>query len=178
MGKCQWYVLKAQVAEYSIIAWTYLKIMCKNTYTDTYTPIYISIADVCKPTHRTAYCDYIWGKGLKTKRVRNHFPFYSIYISYCCCLVTKLCLILCDPMDQAVPSMEFSRQEYWSGLPCPPPGDLPDPGIEPVFPALAGRFFTTDSPGKHIHLHFFLTFDFGKISVLHYIAKITQRITL
>ena len=44
--------------------------------------------------------------------------------------------------------MEFSRQEYWSGLLCPPPGDLPDPGIEPVSPispALAGRFFTTSA---------------------------------
>ena len=42
--------------------------------------------------------------------------------------------------------MEFSRQEYWSGLPFPTPGDLPDPGIKPTFlpsPALAGRFFTT-----------------------------------
>ena len=47
---------------------------------------------------------------------------------------------------QAPLSMEFSRQEYWSGFPCPPPGDLPDPGIEPrslMSPALAGRFFTT-----------------------------------
>ena len=47
---------------------------------------------------------------------------------------------------QAPLSMGFSRQEYWSGLPCPPPGDLPDPGIEPVSlmsPALAGGFFTT-----------------------------------
>ena len=39
--------------------------------------------------------------------------------------------------------MEFSRQEYWSRLPCPPPGDLPDPGIKTqAFPALAGGFFT------------------------------------
>ena len=38
--------------------------------------------------------------------------------------------------------MGFSRQEYWSGLLCPPPGDLPDPGIQPTLPALAGRFFT------------------------------------
>ena len=41
-----------------------------------------------------------------------------------------------------------SRQEYRSGLPCPPPGDLPDPGIKPasiMSPALAGRFFTTDT---------------------------------
>ena len=44
--------------------------------------------------------------------------------------------------------MEFSRQEYWSGLSCPPPGDLPDPGIEPsslMSPALAGGFFTTSA---------------------------------
>ena len=42
-------------------------------------------------------------------------------------------------------SMKFSRQEYWSGLPCPPPGHLPDPGIEPksvTLPALAGQLFT------------------------------------
>ena len=42
--------------------------------------------------------------------------------------------------------MEFFRQDYWSGLPCPPPGDVPDPGIKPVSltsPALAGKFFTT-----------------------------------
>ena len=46
-------------------------------------------------------------------------------------------------------STEFSRQEYWSGLPCSPPGHLPDdPGIEPVSLALAGRFFTTAAPGK------------------------------
>ena len=49
---------------------------------------------------------------------------------------------------QAPLSMGFSRQEYWSGLPCPPPGDLPDPGIEPMSlmsPALAGRFFTSSA---------------------------------
>ena len=52
---------------------------------------------------------------------------------------------------QAPVSMGFSKQEYWSGLPCPSPGDLPGPGIEPVSlisPALAGRFFTTRLPGK------------------------------
>ena len=44
--------------------------------------------------------------------------------------------------------MGFSRQGYWSGLLFPSPGDLPDTGIEPVFPALAGRFFTAEPPGK------------------------------
>ena len=43
-------------------------------------------------------------------------------------------------------SMRLPRQEYWSGLPFPSPGDLPDPGIEPVSPALAGRFLTTELP--------------------------------
>ena len=52
-------------------------------------------------------------------------------------------------------SMEFSRQEYWSGWPLPSPGDLHNPGIEPVSPvspALAGRFFTTEPPGKPLTL--------------------------
>ena len=49
---------------------------------------------------------------------------------------------------QAPPFMGFSRQKYWSGLPFPPPGNLPDPGMEPRSPAspgLAGRFFTTSA---------------------------------
>ena len=45
-------------------------------------------------------------------------------------------------------SMEFSRQEYWSGLPFPTPGHLPNPEIEPESPAFAGKSFTTESPGK------------------------------
>ena len=54
-----------------------------------------------------------------------------------------------DP--QASLSMEFSRQEYWSGLSCPPPRDLPDPGIEltfPMVPALPSIFFTIEPSGK------------------------------
>ena len=54
---------------------------------------------------------------------------------------------------QAPLSMEFSRQEFWSGMPFPTPGDLPDPGIEPVSlasPALAGRFFTIAPSRKPI----------------------------
>ena len=49
---------------------------------------------------------------------------------------------------QAPLSTGFPRQEYWSGLPFPPPADLPDPGSKPASPALAGRFFTTEPPGK------------------------------
>ena len=49
---------------------------------------------------------------------------------------------------QAPLSMAFPRQEYWSGLPPPSPGDLPHPGIEPTSPALVGRFLTAEPPGK------------------------------
>ena len=54
---------------------------------------------------------------------------------------------------QAPPSMAFPRQEYWSLLPFPSPGDLPDSGFELMSPALAGgRFFTTEPPKKPITL--------------------------
>jgi len=46
--------------------------------------------------------------------------------------------------------MRSPRQEYWSGLPFPPPGDLPYPEIEPASSALAGRFFTTEPSGKKV----------------------------
>ena len=52
---------------------------------------------------------------------------------------------------QAPLSMGFSRQECWSGLPFPSPGDLPDLGMEPASSALAGGFSTTEPPGKHIN---------------------------
>ena len=48
--------------------------------------------------------------------------------------------------------MGFCWQEYWSRLPCLPPGDLPDPGMESASPALGGRFFTTEPPGKPLML--------------------------
>ena len=63
---------------------------------------------------------------------------------------------------QAPLSMGFSRQEYWSGLPFPSPGDLPSPGIEPVSPALAGRFFTTVPPGKQPRYIWNLIYCFEK----------------
>ena len=50
--------------------------------------------------------------------------------------------------------MEFFRQEYWSGLPFPSPGDLPDPGIEPTSPALVARFFTPETPENPILIQF------------------------
>ena len=65
--------------------------------------------------------------------------------------VAQSCPTLWDPMDcvayQASPSMGFSRQEYWSGLPFPSPGDLPDPGIEPRSPAMRADALPSEPPG-------------------------------
>ena len=66
-----------------------------------------------------------------------------------CTMLLQLCLTLCDPVDcSPLLSIGFSRQEYWSGLLCPSPGDLSNSGIELtslISPALAGRFFTTSA---------------------------------
>ena len=81
-----------------------------------------------------------------------------IYMSICC-LVTKSCPILVTletTAHQAPLSTGFPRQEYWSGQPCPLPGDLPDPGNEPkslMSPALTGRFFTIEPPVKPLFEH-------------------------
>ena len=67
-------------------------------------------------------------------------------------VVTKSYLTLATQWTVAtqVPlSTGFSRQEYWSGLPFTSSGDLPNPGTKPTTPALAGRFFTTELPGKN-----------------------------
>jgi len=60
-------------------------------------------------------------------------------------------------------SMGFPRQEYWSSLPFPSLGDVPDPGIKPTSPALADGFFTTEAPGKPLLILFKLVF----VSVIH-----------
>ena len=74
-------------------------------------------------------------------------------LQHCACMLScfsrvQFCVTLWTAACQALQSMGFSRQEYWSGLPRPPPGDLPDPGIEPVSVtslALADEFFTTSA---------------------------------
>ena len=68
--------------------------------------------------------------------------------------VAQSCPTLCNPTAtwtvgyQAPPSVGFSRQEYWSGLPFPSPGDLPNPGIEAGSPALKADALSSELPGK------------------------------
>ena len=76
----------------------------------------------------------------------NHYIYSTLYMLSCSVVSSSLWPHGLYVAHQAPVSMGFSRQEYWSGLPLPAPGNLPDPGIKPVSPvflALAGRFFTT-----------------------------------
>ena len=81
---------------------------------------------------------------------------YTIYICVCAQSLSRVWLFVTPRTvaHQAPLSIGFLSQEYWNGLPFLPPGDLPDPGIEPASlasPALAGVFFTTAPPGKPIY---------------------------
>ena len=82
----------------------------------------------------------------------------QMLVLYVCvheCLVVFNSATLWTTACQAPLSMGFSRQEYWSGMLCPPPGELPNPRIEPtslMSPALAGRFFTVMPPAKPLFL--------------------------
>ena len=77
-------------------------------------------------------------------------------VCVCVCVLSRfsrvqLFVTVWTVAGQAPLSLGFSRLEYWSGLACPPPGDLPDPGIKPtsfMSPELAGRFFTTSTTWK------------------------------
>ena len=100
------------------------------------------------------------------------------------CVLSRvwLCVTPWTIARQAPLSMGLSRKEYCSGLSFPPPGDCPDPGMEPASPELAGRFFTIDPPGKrgivvcsillcgHTTFYFsiFLSMDIGLFLVLCY----------
>ena len=76
-------------------------------------------------------------------------------------LVVQSCLILCDPMNCS-PSdplfMEFSKQEYWSGLSFPSPEDLPYPGIEPMSPALQANSLPSEPPGLSMAYNMYNTY--------------------
>ena len=66
-------------------------------------------------------------------------------------ILAQLCLTLCDPVDCSLPGSSvhgISRQEYWSGLPFPSPGDLPNPGIKPRSPTLQADTLPSEPPGK------------------------------
>ena len=76
-------------------------------------------------------------------------------VCVCVCVLSRfsrvqLFVTVWTVAGQAPLSLGFSRLEYWSGLACPPPGDLPDPGIKPTSPALQADTLPPELPGKYI----------------------------
>ena len=76
-----------------------------------------------------------------------------VYVCVCICVLSHfshvcLCVTLWTVACQAPLSVGFPRQEYWSGLPCPPPRDLPNPRIKPASPALQVNSLPAEPPGK------------------------------
>ena len=102
--------------------------------------IWVSSNEVDEP--RTYYTEWKWKKEKKVKSLSH----------------VRLFVTSQTAAYQAPQSMGFSRQEYWSGLPFPSPGDLPDPGIEPRSPALQADALTSEPPGKPLIHNFFLKF--------------------
>ena len=107
----------------------------------------------------------------KPPYIKYLYPIYRSNYSCpaLCCAQSCLTVTPQAVAHKAPLSVGFSRQEYWSGLPCPPPGDLPDPGIEPASlasPALAGRFFTTVEAKANIFGVFFLFCDKHSFCIL------------
>ena len=86
-----------------------------------------------------------WYSNCQSKESVSSVPFPFLKLLYCMFFYQFMCAesfpTLCGPR-------EFSRQDNWSGLPFSTPGDLPNPGIEPMSPALTGGFFTAELPGK------------------------------
>ena len=106
--------------------------VCVDIYVCIYIYVYVYIYYIC-------VCVYV-------------YMYIYIYIvkllSHVCLLVTPWTVA-----HQAPPSMEFSRQEYWSGLPFPSPGDLPDPGVKPGSPALQADALPSEPPGISLYIY-------------------------
>ena len=101
-------------------------------------------------------------KGEPSGMIRSNTSFnllcFRLFVSVLC-LVVQSRPTLSTPWTvahQAPLSMGFSRQEYWSGLPCPPPGYLPNPGIQPRSPALQADSLPPEPPGKRVDCCFYI----------------------
>ena len=120
--------------------------------------ICLSLLRLCTPFN--AYWPVVplqWAaisNGCPSMLLTGRLSVVCIYV----CVVSHVRLFAIAWTHHTPLSIRFSRQEYWNGLPFPPPGVLPNPGIEPVSPvssALVGRFFTTEPPGKPFIYRFY-----------------------
>ena len=116
------------------------------------------MSDSVRPHRRQATrLPHPWDSPGKNTGVGCHFLLQSMKVKSES-EVAQLCPTLCDPWTvalQAPPSMGFFRQEYWSELPFPSPGDLPNPRIEPRSPTLQADALTSAPPEKPIYIHIY-----------------------
>ena len=108
----------------------------------------VLVSSVCMPSSGIAGS---YGSSISVFFLKKIYHSYKQYVHACVLSQVQLFATLWTADHQAPLSMGFSRQKYWSGLPFPPPGDLPHPGIEPKSPvsaALTGRVFTPVLPEK------------------------------
>ena len=109
----------------------------------------VKIRSICPSCQRELFMD------LAVELIFRRVAKSVVGVTRCISCLEHVCVLSCSVVSDSVTpwtvarqaplSKGFSRQEYWSGLPCPPPGDLPNPGIKPTppaAPALTGRFFT------------------------------------
>ena len=114
----------------------------------------IALVGIESASLRSSKISHTWWKRKIKPNTNFYHPLAIGLTGFKCICVGAQCVqlfaISWTGAHQAPLSMTFSRQEYWSGLPCPPPGDLPNPGTEPsslASPALAGGFFATVPTG-------------------------------
>ena len=123
---------------------------------------------------------FLHGFQPKTKKYKGAV-FYKAGPYSVCAVPGQLSRVqLCEPMHcncQASQPMGVSRQEYWSGLPCPCPRDLPDPGIEPLFPALQVDSLPTELPEKPQELTLGVITIFGR-PIPFYLANLSEMLTM
>ena len=116
--------------------------------------------DAAQGVRRTDVCSVLFDPVSGTSNTPNLLTFLPVYPCLLLSLFSHLVksesfASLWTVAHQAPLSMGFPRQEYWCGLPFPSPGNLPYPGIKPMSPELAGRFFTSEPPGK-VHYEYII----------------------
>ena len=133
----------------------------------TYYVLILSSTKVIKSELERTWCQPSQSYG------QEHVCVLSRFSSVC------LCVSLWTVARQAPLSMGFSRQEYWNGLPCPSPGDLPNPGIEPAFlmsPALAGRFLTTSATWEALWASALISNHAHPVYISHLVSTVLSMI--
>ena len=115
-------------------------------------------------------------RDLVTKQQQQQRFQTNKYTQAVLCLVTQSCPIFATPRTvahQSPLSTGFSSQEYWSGLPLPAPGNLSDPGTEPMSSALVGRFCPTEQSGKPNYLYTVKQIKLAIYQLLHIITTVS-----